>query len=277
MTESGWSVEAIAQDRTRGSTYLSIRALEILKERARSDECTWGQLATLARELARVRPSMVVIANRIHRTMHAARGDVGAAEREARVAIERAATADGRAARQAGEFVRERRVFTLSRSETVTDALLQARPPWVGVAESRPGGEGSVVADTLRETGIGVTLVPDAAIAAAVVNFQVEVVLVGADAVLPSGAVVNKVGTRLLALAAREEDIAMYAVCAEDKVSSTEAIELEPTDTSEVPLFEVTPPQLFAGIITEAGVTPSASLGVLAQRLASYSDWMETF
>ena len=219
---------------------------------------------------------MVVIANRIQRTMYAARGDVGAAEREARVALERAATADGRAARQAGELVRERRVFTLSRSETVTDALLHARPPWVGVAESLPGGEGRAVADTLREAGLGVALVPDAAMAAALVNFQVEVILVGADAVLPSGAVVNKVGTRLLALAAREEDIAMYAVCAEDKVSSTEALELEATDTSEVPLFEVTSPQLLAGIITEAGVTPPASLGAIAKRLGSYSDWMET-
>lgn len=276
MTESGWSVEAIARDRTRGSTYLSVRALEILRERARSEACTWSQLAILARELVRVRPSMVVIANRIHRTMHAARGDVDAVEREAGVAIERAASSDGRAARQAGDLVRERRVFTLSRSETVTDALLHARPPWVGVAESRPGGEGRAVADRLRKTGIEVALVPDAAIAAALVNFEVEVILVGADAVLPSGAVVNKVGTRLLALAAREEDIAMYAVCAEDKVSSTEAIELEASDTSAVPLFEVTPPQLFAGIITEAGVTPPASLGALAKRLGSYADWMKT-
>ena len=80
----------------------------------------------------------------------------------------------------------------LSRSETVTDALLHARPPWVGVAESRPGGEGRVVADTLRETGIPVALVPDAAIATALVSFQVEVILVGADAILPSGAVVNR-------------------------------------------------------------------------------------
>jgi translation initiation factor 2B subunit (eIF-2B alpha/beta/delta family) len=218
---------------------------------------------------------MVVIANRIHRAMYEAKRDVSSAAREAAKAIELAANADGAAASNAAELVSESRVLTLSRSETITEALLQARPPWVGVAESRPGSEGRVVADTLAQAGIAVTVFPDAAMGAAIVDRDVEVALVGADAVLPSGAVINKVGTRLLALAARAGDVPMYAVCAEDKIAGDEAIELERADTSGVPLFEVTPPQLFAGIVTEHGVMTPDAVGAVTERVRSYSDWME--
>lgn len=275
MSESTSPVDAIARDRTHGSTYLSIRALEIVEERARSDGCRWDALAGLARELVRVRPSMVVIANRIHRAMHEAQGDVGAAAREARAGIERAERADRAAATKAAELLRERRVFTLSRSETVTDALLQARPRKVIVAESLPGAEGNDVRDQLAEASLDVTVVPDAAIAAALGDFEVEVAVVGADAVLPSGAVVNKVGTRLLGLAAREEAVAMYAICAEDKVSTTEALEIEDAGTSAVPLFEVTRGELFAGIVTETRVQPPDAFRALAERYRGYAEWME--
>lgn len=274
MTESIWSIDAIAEDRTKGSTFLSIRALEILRERARSNGGEWTELANLAKKLVQARPSMVVIANRIHRTMHRAHGDAGAVEREARAAIERAERADERAARRAAELLRERRIFTLSRSETVTEALVRAKPSRVVVAESLPGGEGSDVADRLKEAGLEVSLVPDAAMAVAMDEFEIDLAVVGADAVLPSGAVVNKVGTRLLALAANEESVGMYAICAEDKVSTDEAIELERTDTPGVPLFEVTPPHLFSGIITESGNRSPDAATDIAERFREYAAWM---
>jgi translation initiation factor 2B subunit (eIF-2B alpha/beta/delta family) len=218
---------------------------------------------------------MVVIANRVHRTMDAAHGDVDAVALEAEKTIEHAERADGRAAAHCEDLLRGRRVFTLSRSETVTEALLQAAPAWVGVAESRPGGEGSDVERALRKNGIAVDRFPDAAMAAVIVERDVEVALVGADAVLPSGAVVNKVGTRLLALAARDEDVPMYAVCAEDKIAIDEDLPIERADTGKVPLFEPTPSRLLTAIVTDNGAMRPAAAADVARQLRSYMDWMK--
>lgn len=99
-------------------------------------------------------------------------------------------------------------LVTHSRSTTVLAALRRAKKAGrlfdVVVPESRPNLEGRTLARELSEDQIPVRLVVDALAAAAVEG--ADRVIVGADALI-SKAIVNKVGTKLLALAAREAKV----------------------------------------------------------------------
>jgi hypothetical protein len=84
------------------------------------------------------------------------------------------------------------------------------------VCESRPLCEGCAMAQRLAAAGLQVTLITDAQ--AGVFVEQADAVLLGADAVTPDG-VVNKVGSRLLALAAKAAGVPVLAVADSLKVS----------------------------------------------------------
>ena len=268
------TLESIASDREHGAAYLSLRALEVLRDRAAELSAESGdapvqkELHELARRLVSSRPSMVVLANRIHRVMHDVGADASPAvvEDTAHRAIGRALDVDDRASRHAASLVAGKRLLTLSRSESVSSALLRAEPrPEVIVAESRPGLEGVGVAEELANAGAEVTLITDAAYAEALASVGLDLVLVGADAILPSGGIINKTGTRLAALAARERDVPFYVVASTDKIARSEDVACELSDPREIytgtenvavrnPLFELTPRELVSAIITEDGL-----------------------
>jgi translation initiation factor 2B subunit (eIF-2B alpha/beta/delta family) len=291
------SIVEIASDTRHGSAYLSLRALEVLRDRAgllaTTDapdiEDARARLRGTAQRLLEARPSMAALANRVHRVMHESSPEPTAADIEAaaHAAIGRAIDADAEAARRAAEQVAGDRVLTLSRSGTVLDALRAAEPaPSVLIATSQPGGEGTGVAETLAAAGLEVTLLPDAAIATTLAGGNVDAVLVGADTVRPSGTVVNKVGTRAAALAARREAVPMYAACAVDKVSveenasSTEAADPKTVYDGPAPIevaaprFDDTPPDLVTGgIITEHGTHAPDAVSSLAEELEELRAW----
>jgi translation initiation factor 2B subunit (eIF-2B alpha/beta/delta family) len=180
-------------------------------------------------------------------------------------------------------------VLTLSRSGTVVAALRQADPlPHIIIAASEPGREGVAVAEALSHDGIDVTLLPDAAVATILARGEVDVVLVGADTVLPNGDVVNKVGTLAAALSARTYQVPCYVVAATDKVSTDATPHLEDADSSDVydgdailnvvaPLFEVTPMRYFSGLITEDGLVGMNEVGDIAYELRGYAQWQEAW
>jgi translation initiation factor 2B subunit (eIF-2B alpha/beta/delta family) len=98
--------------------------------------------------------------------------------------------------------------------------------------------------------------------------------------------VVNKVGTRLAALAARDAAVDCYAVCSRDKVVPERSIELETGPREAVyersapfgvlnPTFERTPPGLFTGVVTESGVRSTDDVAVIADEHADLADWGE--
>jgi translation initiation factor 2B subunit (eIF-2B alpha/beta/delta family) len=113
------------------------------------------------------------------------------------------------------------RVMTTSYSSTVLVALAAAaadgRLGAVVCCESRPLCEGVALARALAAAGArDVTVITDAQAAAFLGS--VDLVLLGADALSEAGAV-NKVGSRLIALAAREEGVPVYACCDSGKIS----------------------------------------------------------
>ena len=223
------SIASVNGDTEHGAAYISLRALEVLRDRAAllaveqtEPEEAWEELGKTAIELIDGHPTMAVLVNRLNRAMYHSRGSRSpvAVEHNAHTSLKRAIADDKAAAKHAAEVVAGSAVLTLSRSGTVLDALLGAepRPRSIAVAESRPGGEGVVVAEHLARVGLPVTLLPDAATGALLEARTFDLVLIGADSLLPSGAVVNKVGSFVTALAAGRTGVPCYAVSATDKL-----------------------------------------------------------
>ena len=141
--------------------------------------------------------------------------------------------------------------------------------------ETRPVQQGSrLTAFELKHDGIDVSLIPDTAVGYTMANGLVNGVVVGADRVLRTGHVFNKIGTYQVATMAKNHDIPFYVAAplsTFDLNSNTEDVVIEQRKSSEVtsignkktapdginvinPAFDMTPPELISGIITEKGV-----------------------
>ena len=141
--------------------------------------------------------------------------------------------------------------------------------------ETRPVQQGSrLTAFELKHDGFDVSLIPDTAVGYSMANGLVNKVVVGADRIVKSGHVFNKIGTYQVATMAKQHGIPFYVAAplstfdmknkAEDIIiemrKGTEVTGLgdrktAPDDISVInPAFDMTPPELISGIITEKGV-----------------------
>ena len=172
-----------------------------------------------------------------------------------------------RIAEQAIKHVKGNWFMTTSHSSTVAQVLRAiAKDRWVkvSVAEASPGGEGRQFAKLLSAHGMDAEVIYDSTIFARMED--VDGAISGADSVTHSG-VVNKVGTRILAEAAKVNDLPAYAVCGWSKISPVVLSDLVvktdplgPRLTEHVQIFESTPLDLFSHIITDQGMLTSADL-----------------
>ena len=141
--------------------------------------------------------------------------------------------------------------------------------------ETRPVQQGSrLTAFELKHDGIDVSLIPDTAVGYTMANGLVNGVIVGADRILRTGYVFNKIGTYQVATMAKKHNIPFYVAAplsTFDLQSKPDDIIIEQRKASEVtgigdkrtapdgidvinPAFDMTPPGLISGIITENGV-----------------------
>ncbi|APX97276.1 NUDIX domain-containing protein [Natronorubrum daqingense] len=300
------TVRSIAADDEHGAAALSVRALEVVRDRAGllvAERADYGddpeeerdELAELAGRLLEARPSMAVLRNRVNRAMtdadeHAVDGAVGAPHvlEAALAGIDRALEADDAAAATAAERI-DGTVMTLSRSGTVLEAIREGEPSRLFVAESRPAREGVAVAEELaadEALECPITVHTDAAAAHLLSREAVDRVVVGADTILHDGSVVNKAGTRGIALAAEREGVPVSVVAATDKVSTREEINLESGDRSAVydgdasldvanPTFDVTPADCIEEYVTERGALEDEDVGDIVAELRDLEAWRE--
>lgn len=289
------TVETIREDREHGSAWLSIRALEVLRDEAiRAQHVQPVALVEVATALCNARPTMAVLTNRINRVMSECLqkyGDLPPANLSSSVheAIFQALSADTMAAKNCAPTLADKRVATLSRSGTVLDALIAGEPEAVLIAESRPGREGVVVAERFCErlnSTRSITLTTDAAFPGELHEWDADILLVGADAVLADGRVVNKVGTHGAMAAASESGIDCLVVATIDKIRWDTEYDRELRPTTELydgpaaiecvnPTFDVTPERYIDALITEDGeLTPTdtTSLATEHQRNARWQD-----
>ena len=144
--------------------------------------------------------------------------------------------------------------------------------------ETRPVQQGSrLTAFELKHDGIDVSLIPDTAVGYTMANDLVNKIVVGADRILRTGHVYNKIGTYQVATMAKQHNIPFYVAAplsTFDMKSNPQDVIIEQRKASEVtgigdkktapdgisvinPAFDMTPPELIAGIITEKGVAKS--------------------
>lgn len=158
-------------------------------------------------------------------------------------------------------------ILTLSYSSTVERILVEAAPEGcrVTVAESRPRYEGRRLCESLLAAGLGVSCITDAEIALFVARS--DLVLLGADTICADLAVVNKTGSRLAALAAKESGKPCLVAADTYKInpnvtSGTVALEEKPGEEvwdarPEICAniyFEPVPAGLISSYLTEKGV-----------------------
>jgi translation initiation factor 2B subunit (eIF-2B alpha/beta/delta family) len=212
----------------------------------------------------------------------AARGrdPLGAAARSAQrmaFALEAARPAIARFARP---YMRGTAV-TLSFSSTVLETLLAHRDRLrrVVVAEGRPRQEGRLLAARLAEEGLPVELATEAQIPLAMA--EADLALIGAGCFLADGSAVNKVGSCLLALSARQERRPFFVLADTLKLApwTPEAPPpgvWEEGEWSEVwpeapeglrvrnAIFEAVPAALITKYITEDGIREPEQMAALA-------------
>ncbi|MDH3254180.1 MAG: hypothetical protein OEM62_04235 [Acidobacteriota bacterium] len=245
-------VDALRDDRSRGASELARQALSDLMQVAGRHPATQADqlksdLLAIADALCRARSSMAPVQNLVgewRRTVLAL--DADNIELLRRAAIHRAedlAAASLAAVETIGALASElipprSCIVTHSLSSTVIEVFrhLSEHSVRVIVSESRPLYEGHRLAAELAQLGIRTQLVTDAQLG----HFAAtaDIALVGADAILRDGSVVNKAGTLLLALAAREAAVPFW-VCAESFKRSA-------LDPGEFPLAEMSGDELGA-------------------------------
>ncbi len=144
--------------------------------------------------------------------------------------------------------------------------------------ETRPVMQGArLTAFELHHDGIDVSLIPDTAVGHIMSKNTIKRVVVGADRVLKTGHVFNKIGTYQIALLAKAHKIPFYVVAPTstfDFTNTPSDITIEERPKEEVikiggkkiapddigvfnPAFDMTPPELITGIITEKGILKS--------------------
>ena len=142
--------------------------------------------------------------------------------------------------------------------------------------ETRPVLQGArLTVWELKKDGIPVVLITDNMVGYVMSKGLVNKVIVGADRVLLSGHVINKIGTYTIAVLAKHHGIPFYAAAPTSTIdvkSKLSDVVIEERDPNEVryelskllitvenvpvfnPAFDITPPDLVTGIITERGI-----------------------
>lgn len=169
-------------------------------------------------------------------------------------------------------------VMTQCFAETIVgmmlrNAKLQGKEIRLFCPETRPFFQGSrLTATVCHDMGFDVTVITDNMPAAVMKNEGVDIFTSAADVICKDGHIVNKVGTYQIAIAAKYHDVPYYVSGAPDQghpVIDTVKIEMRdpsgvleamgtPTANQEVkgyyPAFDITPPELVTGVVTDQGV-----------------------
>jgi ribose 1,5-bisphosphate isomerase len=170
-------------------------------------------------------------------------------------------------------------VMTHCHSSVVNGILLEAKRQGkdnfkVINTETQPKLQGRKTARTLLKAGIEVIHVVDSAMRWVVNHYDVDLILIGADSITSEGTVLNKIGSRLLALVAHEEHVPFYVASSllkynpKTSFGTLEKIEMrdpneiweDPPENIEIlnPAFETVSRRYIDGLITEAGIFASS-------------------
>jgi len=169
-------------------------------------------------------------------------------------------------------------VMTHCNSEAALQCIVTAHHQGMDIevyaTEVRPRNQGHITIKTLSDAGIRTNFIVDSA--ARYFMKEVDICITGADAITVNGAVINKIGTSQIALAAKEARV-NFLVAAEtykfaprtilgerilieerpaDEVLPDAILTTLPHVTVRNPTFDITPSEYVDLIITEQGAIP---------------------
>jgi ribose 1,5-bisphosphate isomerase len=245
-----------------------------------------NDMYTAAEILLDTRPTAVSLPNAVHKVLRSLLGDfsdtVVVKDRFLKACqdfLVSSETAVERIGRIGARHIRNGdTILTHCNSEAalacITTAYKEGTELEVYATEVRPGNQGLLTIKTLNDAGIPTNYIVDSAVRS--VMKEIDLVIVGADAVAVNGAVVNKIGTSQVALAAHESrtnvivaaesyKFAPRTILGEfvtieernpDEVLSPEIANRLPNVRVRNPVFDVTPPEYIDLIVTEEGAIP---------------------
>jgi translation initiation factor eIF-2B subunit delta len=214
-------VEAIASDRKRGAAELAVRALRVFRHakpaRGISAAAYRRAVLRLGQRLARTRINMAPISGVMSVLIHDFLEATKESERSgiayqaltgivARIARDVEDAKEKAAGYYVSTFSRVQRPLVISYSSQVIRALTAAprNTLRVTVCESRPAFEGRRTARLLLRVARSVTLITESQIMLAMERCDGAVL--GCDAIYEDGSVLNKSGSHLIALAAKNNE-----------------------------------------------------------------------
>lgn len=172
------------------------------------------------------------------------------------------------------DLLKDKKVFfTHCHSSTVNNIFIKIKNSGQEIkvysTETRPLYQGRITAKKLAENGIEVISFIDS-FALDVINDQekygLKAVILGADAILSDGSVLNKVGSFGIAQSARLAQIPVYIACTLLKYTINNSIHIEERSREEVwpeapdkvailnPAFDRVPAAFITSLITENGI-----------------------
>jgi ribose 1,5-bisphosphate isomerase len=288
----------------RGAGRIARAAAEALRDHALSvkakDHAAFlREMERAAADLARTRPTAVSLPNAVHFVM----AGIGAAttKNEAKEIVVRRADQFIQSSLHAVEKIAEFGarhirdgdvVLTHCNSEVALGCMIEAHRQGkeieVFATEVRPRNQGHITIRTLNDAGIKTNFIVDSAVRSFISD--VDLVIVGADAVTVNGAVVNKIGTSQVAHTAAEARVNVIVAAETYKFAPRtvvgELIQIEERSPNEVlpadiartlpnvtvrnPAFDVTPAEYIDLIVTEQGAIPPQMAFVI---IREYLGW----
>ncbi|MDG6257584.1 MAG: ribose 1,5-bisphosphate isomerase [Methanomicrobiaceae archaeon] len=284
------TAEKIRTMEIRGAGKIARAAVEALKDHdhtvaASSLEGYLQEMERAAATLLATRPTAVSLPNALHFVMHSVQG--AASLNEARRALHSQADAFIASSTTAVQRIGEIGARHISDGDVlmthcnsqaalacILEAHRQGKEVEVFATEVRPRNQGLLTIRALNDAGIPTHYIVDSA-ARSWMN-DIDLVIVGSDAIAVNGAVVNKIGTSQIALAAHEARTNLVVAAETYKFAPRtilgELIEIEERDPGEVlaadiagtlrhvtvhnPAFDVTPAEYVDLIVTEQGAFP---------------------
>lgn len=298
------TAEKIKSMEIRGAGRIARAAAEALRDHALSVKAPASaafrqEMERAAAELVATRPTAVSLPNAVHYVMAGLSGARTADEARAGIVnraeqfIQSSQHAVERIAEYGARHIRDGDVIlTHCNSEVALGCIIEAHRQGkeieVFATEVRPRNQGHITIRTLNDAGIRTSFIVDSAVRSFIGD--VDLVIVGADAVTVNGAVVNKIGTSQVAHTATEARVNVIVAAETYKFAPRtvvgELIPIEERPPGEVlpdsiartlpnvtvrnPAFDVTPPEYIDLIVTEQGAIPPQMAYVI---IREYLGW----
>ena len=265
------SIEQIRLDNTSGSVELAKKSAELLILFVKK-KGSMTQINNTAYSLVKAQPTMASIFNLVNNLMlnidkNKNQQPKNIVHNYCKKFLQDLEESDKSISKQAMELIKNNAtIITHSYSSTVLFTLLFAKSFGkkfsVICTESRPMNEGIQLAKQLGENGIKVKLIVDSAVFSFISD--ADVILVGGDAITNTG-LINKIGTKGIAMTAQRCNTPTYALCSTIKFlppnypvnlnqqkNPNEIISNKLSNVTPINYyFDLTPLEYLTGVITE--------------------------